>query len=517
MSLNNIEVVGYNALNNLSSINADEVNTGILTKSDPDITDLQFDQLFDINTNQTIQQQINGVSGSISTFQTQINDISANVIILQGQMTTANTNISTLNGEVNTLQSEMNTAQSDINDLQSDVNTAQADIIALYSTTATNTGAIVGLVASQIAQDSTIAGQSIAIGGLQTQMTTANTNITALQVKTQDMNWSALSGTDFDRTIRVGNSGFGGAYSAVFSSNSGTDNMLLRKLVVPQIIASGGTSSFDSITTTNNLEANQNLVIAGNSFFGSTNRTQKKLVLFDNNVGFVNSDINSSTIYTTIDGAKNNICYGLDVNAGSHIFTYANTTATRKNILEVNGVQTISSTPHFTILKSQLGGETQNLHFESTPALGLTTMDWKTASTGTQAYDAQIFTYAGADGVLNDGNINIYSGDVNLKAVKRKIVNLAQTGIDSTATTGNINTTATAGAINSTANTNMNITATNGDVNIISSNGDVKIDTSGILKTISIGNSTSIVNIYGIINMPNGTNFNMLNSFFSQF
>ena len=153
-------------------------------------------------------------------------------------------------------------------------------------------------------------------------------------------------------------------------------------------------------------------------------------------------------------------------------------------------------------------------------------MDWKTASTGTHDYDAQIFTYAGADGVLNDGNINVYSGDVNLRAVKRKIVNLAQTGIDSTATTGNINTTATtgninttstAGAINLLANTNANITATNGDVNVISSNGDVKIDTSGILKTISIGNSTSIVNIYGIINMPNGTNFNMLNSFFSQF
>lgn len=62
--------------------------------------------------------------------------------------------------------------------------------------------------------------------------------------------------------------------------------------------------------------------------------------MFDNNAGYVNDNINASTIYTTTNGAANNICYGLDVNGGSHNFTYANTTTTRKNILEITNNNT---------------------------------------------------------------------------------------------------------------------------------------------------------------------------------
>jgi hypothetical protein len=53
-------------LSNLASVNANEVNTDVLTKSDPDITDTQFDQLFGINTNQTIQQQINAINAALA-------------------------------------------------------------------------------------------------------------------------------------------------------------------------------------------------------------------------------------------------------------------------------------------------------------------------------------------------------------------------------------------------------------------------------------------------------------------
>lgn len=68
MSLSNIEILGYNSLTNLASINADEVNTDILTKVNPTITDLQFDQLEGIHTDMTIQQQIDAID-------TQIGDI----------------------------------------------------------------------------------------------------------------------------------------------------------------------------------------------------------------------------------------------------------------------------------------------------------------------------------------------------------------------------------------------------------------------------------------------------------
>lgn len=65
MSLNNLEIFGYNSLTNLSSINADEVNTDVLTKSNPIITDAEFDQLEGIHTNETIQQQIDNIESQI--------------------------------------------------------------------------------------------------------------------------------------------------------------------------------------------------------------------------------------------------------------------------------------------------------------------------------------------------------------------------------------------------------------------------------------------------------------------
>jgi hypothetical protein len=65
MSINNIENIAFNYLTNLTTINADEVNTDILTKIDPDISDAQFDSLYGIHTNETIQQQIDAIEGQI--------------------------------------------------------------------------------------------------------------------------------------------------------------------------------------------------------------------------------------------------------------------------------------------------------------------------------------------------------------------------------------------------------------------------------------------------------------------
>jgi hypothetical protein len=67
MSINNLEFTSYNFLSNLATVNADEVNTNILTKSDPDISDLQFDMLEGINTNETIQEQIDGIIVGLQT------------------------------------------------------------------------------------------------------------------------------------------------------------------------------------------------------------------------------------------------------------------------------------------------------------------------------------------------------------------------------------------------------------------------------------------------------------------
>jgi len=67
MSINNLEFTSYNFLSNLATVNADEVNTNVLTKSDPTITDLQFDMLEGINTNETIQEQIDNIVVGLQT------------------------------------------------------------------------------------------------------------------------------------------------------------------------------------------------------------------------------------------------------------------------------------------------------------------------------------------------------------------------------------------------------------------------------------------------------------------
>lgn len=67
MSVNNLDYTSYNYLTNLATVNANEVNTDVLTKSDPDISDLQFDMLEGIHTNETIQQQIDGIINNLET------------------------------------------------------------------------------------------------------------------------------------------------------------------------------------------------------------------------------------------------------------------------------------------------------------------------------------------------------------------------------------------------------------------------------------------------------------------
>lgn len=69
MALNNVEINGYNSLANLSSINADEVNISLyLTKETPLglITSEQFDQLYGLDTDQTIQEQIDEIQDEIA-------------------------------------------------------------------------------------------------------------------------------------------------------------------------------------------------------------------------------------------------------------------------------------------------------------------------------------------------------------------------------------------------------------------------------------------------------------------
>jgi len=68
MSINNLDFTSYNYLTNQAAINAYEVNTEVLTKSpNPDITNIEFNQLDGIHTNETIQDQIDGIIAGLET------------------------------------------------------------------------------------------------------------------------------------------------------------------------------------------------------------------------------------------------------------------------------------------------------------------------------------------------------------------------------------------------------------------------------------------------------------------
>lgn len=69
MATNNLEILGYNYLTNLSTINCDEVNVALtLTKETASgtITSEQFDQLYGLDTDQTIQEQIDEIQQEIA-------------------------------------------------------------------------------------------------------------------------------------------------------------------------------------------------------------------------------------------------------------------------------------------------------------------------------------------------------------------------------------------------------------------------------------------------------------------
>ena len=68
MATNNLEILGYNYLTNLSVINADEVNTNLLTKETPSgtITNEQFNQLYGLDTDMTVQQQIDNIEQELA-------------------------------------------------------------------------------------------------------------------------------------------------------------------------------------------------------------------------------------------------------------------------------------------------------------------------------------------------------------------------------------------------------------------------------------------------------------------
>jgi hypothetical protein len=439
MSINNLEFTSYNFLSNLSSVNADEVNTNILTKSDPDISDLQFDMLEGINTNETIQQQIDNVTVDVT-------GLIADVLTLQGEMTTVQGQISTLDGEVNT-------AQDDINDLQSDVS-------ALYGITSSTAAAVAGLSVSQAAQDVIIATHTTQIANLQGDVNDAEDDINALQTKTQHQSATGFR-TIFATTVEVG------GVSINTNSASTFDDGLSASAA---ITSSAGTSQFSSLLVNTAAEVTNDLTITDGEIYirRNTLTASKKLILYDNTTG---NDYDYLGFWTDSGAAgKKFLNAEIDGVAGSAFQWYAGDGAgtSRTLLKQVTSANEIGYTPLATFLKTT--GFSQQIQMVKDAPNNIVRIDMLGDTAGLNAFDGQIIQAEGNGVDDNRGTMTIQSGGLAINALN--------TGLNIQATTSTLIQSGTTTTLTSDGETEINCNSL--DINIV---GLTTIDTQGITIT----------------------------------
>lgn len=434
MSINNLEFTSYNYLSNLASVNADEVNTDVLTKSNPDITDLQFDMLEGINTNETIQQQIDGVTGDITG----------------------------LEADVATLQSEMNTAQDDINTLQSEMNDAQADISALYGISSANSAAIAGLSVSQAAQDVIISTHTGQITTLQGDVNDLEDRVDALEVKTTDQSWGSLTGTTFSSKVNVG-----GAVTLNTGSASTFDDGLSASAA---ITSSAGTSQFSSLLVNTAAEVTNDLTITDGEIYirRNTLTASKKLVLYDNTTG---NDYDYLGFWTDSGTAgKKFLNAEIDGVAGSAFQWYAGDGAgtSRTLLKQLTSANEIGYTPQATFLKT--AGFSQQIQLVKDAPNNIVRIDMLGDTAGVNTFDGQIIQAEGNGLDDNRGTMTIQSGGLAINALN--------TGLNIQATTSTLIQSGTTTTLTSDGETEINC-----DILDINVTGLTTIDTQGITIT----------------------------------
>ena len=447
MSINNLEFTSYNYLSNLASVNADEVNTNILTKSDPDISDLQFDMLEGINTNETIQQQINNVSVDITG----------------------------LEADVLTLQGEMNTAQDDINDLQ-------ADVIALGVTVGATAATVAGLVISQAAQDATLATHTAQIGTLQGEMNDVEDDINTLQTKTQHQSATGFR-TVFSSTVEVGGVTLNTASASTFNDGLTASD---------PIVSTAGTSQFSSLLVNTTAEITNDLTITNGTEFITRNTltSNKKLVLYDNTTG---SDYDYLGFWTDSGTASKKFLNSeIDGVAGSAFQWYYgnNLNSARTLAKSLSSSSEIGYTESAKFLKSS--GFSQEINLIRDTANNRVRIDMLGDTNGLNTFDGQIIQEEGNGIDDNRGIMTIQSGGIAINALN--------TGLNIQATTSTLiqsgtTTTLTSGGATEINSTTFNINAS--DIITLNSIGGMTLSETAIAGGVLIESTNGDINLNG--------------------
>jgi len=273
-----------------------------------------------------------------------------------------------------------------------------------------------GTVAAQGAAITTLQGE---VGTLQGQMTTANTNISLLEQKTQLQSYDAFNlRTQFTNDLQlVGTGTYRGAQ--IITTGSGT----FFNVNTTEDINAG-----TDITATTSITAGTDLIsTAGIAYINRATAAAKKIVLYDNGTGnnFEYLGMSNST-----DGFNQFLNYNVNSVNSEHRFLYGSSPAAAKQILSLNPMNT---------------------------ALTTNSIDLRAKDIATSApRDAGITISNNSSLAADLGTLGVYAGIIN-------------------------------------------------------------IGTQAAPSVVNIGALGSVVNIIGIVNMPNAQNFSMINSFFQQF
>lgn len=312
--------------------------------------------------------------------------------------------------------------------------TAVAAITLATATAAALTAYTISNNAEQAVQNATLATHTA-------DLASDEARIVLLEVKTDDQSWGSLTGTTFSRQVHINNTGAGVGSDAIYLNSSGTATFLYGLSSSNNIsttntfTSTSGTSQMSSLLVNNNFEVtNDATITAGEMYITRTAlASQKKLVLYDNNVG---DDYDYLGLWTNSSNAFN----FEGMNGGTYNWYFGNGFGTARSLAKTLSLSSDSNYQATSTFLKSVGASQQIQLIRDTPN-NRVRIDLMGDTSGLNQYDGQIIQEKGNSLDDNRGIMSLLSGTINATA------------------RSNINLTSTTADINATANTNIYLTA----------------------------------------------------------
>lgn len=346
-----------------------------------------------------------------------------------------------------------------------------------YSALALATATAAGLSAYIVSNNASQAAQDVIIAAHTADLASDEARISALEVKTTDQTWGLLTGTTFARQVHITNTGASPGTDAVYLNSSGTATFLYGLSssnaisTTSTLTSTTGTSQMSSLLVNNNFEVtNDATITAGEMYITRTLlSSQKKLVLYDNNVG---DDYDYLGLWTNSSNAFN----FEGMNGGTYNWYFGNGLGTARSLAKTLSLGAESSyQATSTFLKS--AGATQQIQLVRDTPNNIVRIDMIGDTSSVVDYDGQIIQEQGNGVDDNRGIMTIQSGGL--------ILNALSAGIQTSSTTSTTIGAGTTLTLNSGGETEVNCTTFD-----INASGAITLDTPSTVNTTSTGATT---------------------------